>query len=329
MTTRVTKNNHCEVVNPMTAKVILNPYAGRWKALKMQNVVKSELSNAGIDFEFVVTDQPGHGTELAAEAVRDGFSPIISAGGDGSISEVVNGIVQETLSRGSSSPVPLGIMPLGSANDLVVNLGLPINLPEAARVIATGNIRMIDIGEVKAWDKNKQNFSSHYFDNNSAIGLEPSITLIQQRIKWLHGPLRYLLATLIGVIKNPQWTMSLEWDNGSYQGPATLVTVGNNPLTGGLFYMTPHADPADGLLTFVYGAVKTRRQILQILPRTMKSGEDNYVEHPSINELHITRLSIQTDQPTPVHADGEIMLSDAHFIEYRILPFFLPVLVTP
>lgn len=311
----------------MTAKVILNPYAGRWKALKSLDLIKSELSNAGVDHELVVTECPGHGTELAAEAVRAGFSPIISAGGDGSISEVVNGIVRETLSKESTQPIPLGILPLGSANDLVVNLKLPITLPEAARIIAAGRTRCIDIGEVKAWDKDKSKTSSRFFDNNSAIGLEPSITLIQQQIQWLHGPMRYLLATLLGVLKNPQWTMQLEWDNGNYKGAATLVTIGNNPLTGGLFYMTPHADPSDGLLTFVYGAIKKRGQILQILPRTMKTGADSYVEHPLITELNCTWLRIHADQPTPVHADGEILLSEAHYIEYRLLPSCLHVLV--
>jgi diacylglycerol kinase family enzyme len=127
-------------------------------------------------------------------------------------------------------------------------------------------------------------------------------------------------------MKNPQWTMQLEWDDGRYQGAATLVTIGNNPLTGGLFYMTPHADPSDGLLTFVFGAIKTRRQILQILPRTMKTGADSYVEHPLIKEFNSTWLRIHADQPTPVHADGEIMLTDAHFIRYRVLPNYLPVL---
>lgn len=311
----------------MAAKVILNPYAGRWKALKMQEVVKSELKNAGIDYEFVVTERPTHGTELAAEAVKAGFSPIISAGGDGSISEVVNGMMRGALLVGSYASVPpLGIMPLGSANDLVVNLGLPTPLTDAAKVIAQGVTRKIDLGEVRASNGVDKVVHTRFFDNNSAIGLEPSITLIQQRIKFLGGPLRYLLATLIGVMKNPQWTMNLEWDGGSYQGPATLVTVGNNPLTGGLFYMTPHADPGDGLLTMVYGAVKTRRGILQILPRTMKTGADSYVEHPAITEINITKLRIVTDQPTPVHADGEIMLSNASIIEYRVLPNILPVL---
>ncbi len=91
--------------------------------------------------------------------------------------------------------------------------------------------------------------------------------------------MRYLVATLRGVSQNPQWSMQLEWEGGSYAGPVTLVTVGNHVRTGGLFYMTPHADAFDGLLTFVYGFMPTRWQILSLLPRTMKPGAGSYVEH--------------------------------------------------
>ena len=104
------------------------------------------------------------------------------------------------------------------------------------------------LGRVK-----EDNPKKRYFDNNSAIGLEPCITLIQQRISWLRGSIRYVVAALVGVAKNPQWNMHLQWEDGEYNGPATLVTAGNNPLTGGVFYMAPHADPFDGKLNCVYG----------------------------------------------------------------------------
>ena len=311
----------------MTAKVILNPYAGRWKALQQKDKVEAALQAAGITYNLVMTESPGHGTDLAAQAVQEGYSPIIACGGDGSISEVVNGMVKATQAAGLERPVPLGIFPLGSANDLVINLGLPLDLDKSAQAIAGGKTRLVDLGEVTAYSLSGEIVRTRYFDNNSAIGLEPSVTLIQQRIKWLRGTLRYLLATLIGVIKNPQWTMRLEWDDGSYEGPVTLVTIGNNPLTGGLFYMTPHADPCDGKLTFVYGALSTRRQILRILPRTMKTGPGSYVEHPSIHEVNCTWLRIRSDQPTPLHADGEILFDGTRQIDYRVLPLYFPILV--
>jgi diacylglycerol kinase (ATP) len=301
----------------MTAKVILNPYAGRWLALQRRDEAEAALRAAGVAYELVLTEHPGHGIELAEQAAREGFSPIISAGGDGSISEVVNGIGKAADRSPEANWIPFGVLPLGSANDFVDNFDLPRDLLGAARVIASGRTRKIDLGQV----------NGRYFDNNAAVGLEPFITLIQQRITRLRGVLRYLIATLMGVSRNPQWTMHLEWDEGEYSGPVTLVTVGNLPRTGGIFYTTPHADPFDGKLTFVYGYMATRGQILRLLPRTMKPAEGNYVEHPSIHEVHASWLRIRSDQPTPAHADGEIFSPAIHELEYRLCPARLPVLL--
>jgi diacylglycerol kinase (ATP) len=313
----------------MKISVIYNPYAGRWNAQKRLPEVTAALQAAGLNYQIVMTKGPGDATELAMKAVQEGCDAVIAAGGDGTISEVVNGLCKASLEKENGAALkpagiqtPLGILPLGSANDLVVNLGLPRDIPSAVAVLAELKKRTIDLGYVSYGPSH----SSHFFDNNSAIGLEPSITLIQQKITFLHGSLRYLLATLIGVMRNPQWNMQLEWDGGSYQGPATLVTVGNCPVTGGLFYMTPHADPADGKLTFVHGYMRTRLDILRLLPRTMKPGAGSYVEHPSIHEVHSTWLRIHCDQPTPLHADGEIQTDATQDIEYRILPAALSVL---
>ncbi len=310
----------------MPTKVILNPYAGRWKGLQKREEIENALKSAGINFDLVMTEAPNHGTELAHQAVINGFSPIISAGGDGSVSEVMNGIVNAAQELGTE-PTPLGVLPLGSANDLMVNLQIPTNIPDAVKVIAAGQTRKIDLGEVTAWDITGKNPKKTYFDNNSAIGLEPCITLIQQRISWLHGSLRYVVAALLGVLQNPQWKMHLEWEDGEYNGPATLVTAGNNPLTGGVFYMAPHADPFDGKLSCVFGSMTSRLQILRLLPTTMKSGAGNYVEHPAIHEINVSWLKIHTDQPTPLHADGEIQFEATQDIEYHILPAYLPILM--
>jgi diacylglycerol kinase (ATP) len=301
----------------MTAKVILNPYAGRWSALQRKPEVEEALRVAGVEFELVQTEYPGHGITLAAAAAQAGFSPIISAGGDGSVSEVVNELTQAT---GSGRLPALGVLPLRSANDLVDNLRLPKDLTTAARVISAGRTRLMDLNQVRLPHEQKLRFS----DNNAAIGLEPFITLIQQRMHSLRGVLRYLVATLKGVLANPSWTMYLEWDGGDYHGPSTLVTVGNCARTGGLFYMTPHADPFDGRLTFVYGFMATRLEILRL---TLKAGAGSYIEHPSIHEVHATWLLARTDQPTPAHADGEIMSESAHVVEYQVCPARLPVLM--
>jgi diacylglycerol kinase (ATP) len=307
----------------MPAIVILNPYAGRWKGQQKRGEFEIALKEAGVDYKLAITERPGHGSELAARAVREGFSPVIAAGGDGSISEVVNGMLQGVENFDELKSTPLGVLPLGTANDFCVNLHMPLDIPSATKVIANGQTRSIDLGEVRFGSENQ----TRYFDNNSAIGLEPSVTLIQQRIKRLRGVMRYLVATLIGVYHNPQWIMQIEWEGGRFNGMANLVTVGINPLTGGLFYMTPHADPYDGLLTFVYGSVPTRMKILSILPKTMKPGPGSYVEHPTIHEINSPWVKIHSETPTPLHADGEIQSETVQDLEYRVLPACLPVLM--
>lgn len=303
-------------------KVILNPYANRWKALERKNETETALKQAGLDFDLVITEYPRHGTELALKATQEGYTTIVSAGGDGSIHEVINGILQGMAAQPNNPKV--GVMPLGSANDLVVNLKLPLDLQEAARVIANGSVTWMDIGRVTYTQDDK--IHTEFFDNNSAIGLEPTITLIQQKIKVIRGTPRYILAALVGIMQNPQWTMHIQWEGGEYHGPATLVTIGNHPLTGGVFYMTPHANGFDGTLTFVFGAIPTRRKILTIFPETMKKDSGSFVERPEIHELNSPWIKIVTDQPTPLHTDGEIQSELVYEMEYSILPKALPIL---
>jgi ubiquinone/menaquinone biosynthesis C-methylase UbiE len=131
----------------------------------------------------------------------------------------------------------------------------------------------------------------------------------------------------MAVMRKPHWQAKLEWEGGSYTGMISLVTVGNTPLTGGLFYMTPNADPFDGKLTFVYGYMPTRRKILQLLPRTMKPGAGSYVEHPDIHQIHSSWLKIEVETGTPVHADGEIQSKNERQFYYRVRPACIPVLL--
>jgi diacylglycerol kinase (ATP) len=296
----------------MPAKLILNPYAARWEAGQRQAAAEQALRNAGIEFETAVSNAPGDCLRLAAEAAGQGFDPVIAAGGDGTINEVVNGLMQ----AGGKLP-RFGILPLGTANDMVVNLGMPTALDSAAAIIAKGRTRQIDLCQV----------NERYFVNNAGIGLEPYVTTIQQRMTRVKGILRYLLATLTAIMHNPQWRMQLEWDDGSYAGPCSLVSIGNSPLTGGVFYTVPHADPFDGKLTFVYGYLPNRLKILAVLPKTMKPGEGNYVEHPAIHEVHATWLRVHVEPESPAHADGELFTYGIRDLEYRIHPGQLPLLI--
>lgn len=300
----------------MTAKVILNPYSNRWNAQARWPQVEEALKNAGITYDSVISEFKGNIVDLAEQAAHEGFSPLIIAGGDGSIGDTVNGLAQAADSF--DKPLgPLGIMPVGSANDLVHTLGIPLDLNEAAHTIAKGNTTTIDVCQL----------NDRYFVNNSAIGLEPYVTTKQEKITWIKGIARYLVAAVQAIMDKREWAASIEWDDGSYEGPISLASVGNAALTGGVFYMTPHADPYDGKLTFVYGYRPTRLGMFQALPRTMKPDEGSYVEMDGIHEMDCTYVSIRLEQPCPAHADGELLGDWGQEYEYRIFPKRLNIIV--
>jgi diacylglycerol kinase (ATP) len=298
----------------MTAKVILNPFSGRGDALKRLDEMKAALTAAGVVYDLALTERPNHAIELAQQAVAQGYSPIVAAGGDGLLNEVINGVA---MAAGEDGWPPFGVLPLGTANDLVANLGMSTSLTEAAQVIARGEVRRMDMGRV----------NGRVFLNNAGLGLESYISVIQNRLTWAKGIVRYLTATLMGIAQNPQWCMHLQWDDGEYNGPVTLVSIGNAPRTGGIFYTVPHADPFDGKLTFVYGHIATRLEILRTLPRTMKPDVGSYVEHPAVHEVHATWLKVRAESPTPMHADGEIVSEAVQELFYQVLPRKLPVLI--
>ena len=299
----------------MPAKVILNPYAARWEALKRRPEAEAALKGAGVDYELVVSDYAGHGIELAAQAALEGCNPIIAAGGDSTYNEVVNGLVNAA-GKGKVNAA-FGILPMGTANDLADNLNIPKDLTAAAEIIAAGHTRRLDVCQV----------NERCFINNSGIGLETTVTVIQMGMKRVQGVVRYLLATLVAIYRNPQWRMDIEWDGGEYHGPVTLVSVGNNPRTGGIFYTVPNASPYDGKLSFVYGSISTRGEILRTLPKIMKPGEGNYTEHPQIHEEHCTWLRIHAEPTTPVHADGEVFDLAIQDVEFRVHPGRVPILL--
>ncbi|MGD8732568.1 MAG: diacylglycerol kinase family lipid kinase [Anaerolineales bacterium] len=293
----------------MSGLIILNPYANRWEAAKQKAPLLKACDELDLGFDCIETKKPLEAIEIARKAASEGISPIIAAGGDGTIGEVLNGLFAFGSAEGS---IPFGIIPLGTANDLVTNLGHPKTLQESIQLIKNGKTRRIDVGKVNDW----------VFANNSAVGLEPIVSQYNIRMTWSRGIIRYLLAALRAIWGKPRWNVKMEWDDGKYEGPVSLVSVGNGPLTGGLFRMAPGAKLDDGALTFVHGYAPTRQKMLTLLPRAI-SGD--YVNDPAIHQHHTTKLRIITEPSSPLQTDGEIRTDAATIFEYEVLPAALEI----
>lgn len=299
----------------MTAKVILNPYSNRWNSHKRWPEAESGLKAAGVDFEMVVSQKKGQIVDLAEQAVREAFSPIIVAGGDGSIGDAANGLMRAARATRGALP-PLAIMPTGSANDIAYALGLPTDLNEAGKVIAAGKTKAMDLGKL----------NDRYFVNNSAAGLEPYVTIKHEKIQWIKGMARYLVAAVEAIMEKPEWHADVKWDDDAYKGKISLISIGNGRRTGG-FFMTPHADPFDGKLTLAFGYRATRLGLFQALPRAFNEDKGSYVEMEGMREVQASRISVHLDKPSPAHTDGELLPAWIQDFEYEIHPQCLKVIV--
>ena len=292
-------------------KVILNPFGGRWDKQKKINNVEQALRAANLNYELDLTEAPGHGVELARQAAREGWPAVVAGGGDGTINEIVNGLIQAA-DEGHVSQ--LGILPIGTANDLAAMLDLPRDIGVVCQRIGQANTRLLDVGQV----------NGHYFINNSAVGLEPVVTMVHEKMRWLKGDVRYVAAAVKGILGATPWAMRLSWDDGTYDGEVVLVSVGNSRRTGGAFYMTPQAELDDGLLDFVYARQMNRWQLFKLLPKTFKG---THIHHELVTYAQTQSLSITCSPPSPIQADGEVIDKSAAEINYRIIPAKLSVIV--
>jgi diacylglycerol kinase (ATP) len=292
------------------AKIIVNPYAGRWKGQRSVPSVEAALREAGVDYDLVCTAGPDQAIELAREAALGGYRPVVAAGGDGTIGEVVNGLMQ---AAGDQIAGPLSIIPLGSANDFIQTLGTPADIRGACQLLRTGGVRTIDVGRV----------NERYFINDVGVGFEPQVTLESRKIKWLRGTLIYLVAVLRAVRDPIQAHMTIEWDDGHrVSRPILLVSVANGRCTGG-FWLTPHAELDDGELDFIFADALSRLQILRFLPEVMRR---THLDKDPVTYGRTRHIIITPDDPLPVVADGEIMTTEAHRLEIEVLPGRMQVL---
>lgn len=295
----------------MKVKVILNPYANRWRAKSQLADVAQALTAVSLVHDIVSTSKPGQAVDLAFEAAQSGYDAVIAAGGDGTISEVINGLMRAAQ---DGPTLPFGILPLGTANDFSDLAGLPRALSACAALIAAGQTRQVDVGQV----------NGRFFINNSAVAMEPMVTLENIKMTRLSGELRYVVALIRAIVKMRAWQMQIKWEGGGYDGPAYLLSVCNGPRTGG-FYMAPGAEIDDGLFDFVFAPEVSKLTVIGVLLRLFRR---THIFHPAVTYQKSSWLELTSNPGTPLHADGELITEAATAVSYQILPGKLTLLTS-
>jgi diacylglycerol kinase (ATP) len=310
-------------------KLILNPLADRGCAHEIAHSLRGQIGalaahhapqGAPYQIDWVETESAGHATDLAAQAVEEGYDIIVAAGGDGTVHEVVNGLMQAD----AQTRPTLAILPVGSGNDFAHNIGLPDDPAEAVKRLFEGSVKMVDIG--RATDGTGR---SEYWDNTLGAGFGGAMTIISRQITRIRGFAMYLASVFVTIAsRHAAPHMRIQVDGRpTIDQPVTLLSIGNGPREGGGFPVLPHARPDDGVLDWVCVRKIGRLTMLRILPVVMAAKHLSWKQVTHGTGKHIV---IDADQEMPIHLDGEIFASwedDVRHLEIEVLPAALRVLV--
>jgi YegS/Rv2252/BmrU family lipid kinase len=299
-------------------QLIFNPMADRGRSGQRASDLRALLADHG-GVEWHGTEYPAHASEIAAQAADRGFETVVALGGDGTVHEVVNGLMRIPPERRPR----LGIVPIGSGNDFAYAVGLPLNPEQAVQRLFAGGERRADVALIRDGSGR-----SEYFNNTAGIGFDGAINIRTRKVKFVTGFLMYLTGTLQSIALNfdaPH--LRVEYDGGTLDQRLLMLTVGNGPREGGGFVTTPAAKVDDGLLDFVYIAPVSRLRLLQLLPKVMNA---THVREPDVHLATTTRLAITSDRALPIHIDGELFApyeANVTRVEIEVIPAALRVVV--
>ncbi len=291
--------------------VIYNPAAGRGRAKKK---IDDTRRWAGPDAMLMPTEGPGHAIELGRSAADAGFDKVIAAGGDGTVHEVANGLLQS-----DCAAVTFGVWPLGSSNDYAFALGLHEWLARRGDGFRLERFRA-DVGRVRIPGHER------FFVNGAGFGFNGMVAHEARGIRRLRGTALYSLAFVRSMIWHYRTPIRKTlFDEIAVEGPTLSVSVGLGICEGG-FPIAPKASLDDGLFDTLHVSDMNRRQMIRYLPSFMRGRVPTHL--PCLTERLCRTVRSEGDETICIHADGEIVCdrsAGVRDVEMELLPGRLSV----
>jgi len=270
--------------------VIYNPAAGRGKAEKLLNELRAEL---GGEIELRPSREPGHAVELAREAAEEGFARVVAAGGDGTVHEVANGVLQS-----ERRDIVFSVWPIGSANDYAYSLGMDVWWKRRHERLPT-EILTVDVGRVVAGDRER------FVICCLGVGFNGMVTIEARKTHWLAGMPLYAWAFLKAMVKHfATPTMTISFDDREVTTPTLALSVLNGQREGN-FPLRPAAKLDDGLFDYMHATRLKRGHLIRYLP-AMATGRLPE-KHRLVQLGRAKRIEVRSEASLCVHADGEFV----------------------
>jgi YegS/Rv2252/BmrU family lipid kinase len=298
-------------------KLIFNPHSDRGRSWDKAATIQPILNRWG-GGAWSSTEYPTHATELAEQAAREGYDVVAAIGGDGTVHEVVNGLMRVPRDQ---RPL-LGVVPIGSGNDFGSSIGILANTEAAMERIFTGEPRTIDIGEIRDGSGRIE-----YWDNTLGVGFDATVTIYSYQITIVQGFIMYLWAVIQTIFRKldaPK--MQFKSDSEEFADEVLMFVACNGPREGGGFFVAPEAVPDDGILHYAMIKKVSKAKMFRLIPEVMNGT------HPRFDDVKMgafKELSLISEKPLTIHMDGEIFAgftSDVTEAHLRVLPGELQVI---
>ncbi|MBA4420401.1 MAG: hypothetical protein C0391_04570 [Anaerolinea sp.] len=301
--------------------IIINPISGRGSGLRHKDLLENFVKEHKLNYELVVSERPGHALELAREAVINGFDVIVSAGGDGTANEVLNGILESN--SAAKRAVSMAVIPVGRGNDFAYSMGVPIDFDAACqKLLDPAHGKHVDVGKVVGGNFPK----GRYFGNGVGIGFDAVVGFEAVKLKFLTGFPSYIVAALktIFLYYKPA-KLSVQLDDALLEGKYLMVSIMNGIRMGGGFYMAPNGSPTDGKFTL---CVVNDMGKLATFPMIMKFMKGSQADDPQVKMLSSTHVKVKAlSGSIPCHADGETVCENGTTVEVELVPAAIHMLV--
>ncbi len=283
--------------------VIINPLSGK-SALRAQRLyLWKTLQARHIPFDFQVTRYAGHAEEIARTFVEDcGYRRLLVLGGDGTLSEVVNGIMHAGITDEERKKVTLSIVPRGTGNDYAKYWGLTTDYKKAIERFLCGQPRTIDIGRLEYTDN--EDVYDRYFINSVGFGVDALCCVKADRLKERFGSrkLNYVIGLVLAIKEQPAHAVTLYADDKKvWQDRLFTMNIGIGPYSGGGIRQNPLADPTDGIFHAMCARKPSAAEVRNAL-RHLKDGSLTSLDF--IHTFPGKEVRLETEQTFCFETDG-------------------------
>ena len=299
-----------EIYSVKRVHILVNPFAGRKKGRDLSSLLASDLNQSGIKTVVHFTKYVNHAEELVNKLELEENDVLMSVGGDGTISEIITGLLKRKDSF--SSKIPLSIVPAGSGNSQANDMQITDYL-DALQRLSSGRLRKMDVGKVTFFNGDQKQV--RYTHNLVGWGLGVDANILAEKMRFL-GPMRYDIGSLMSIIRGKVRKAKCYIDGNLIDSSFIILLIQNTKTGGDRLTLAPMAHVDDGKMDLGVIYHISRFQVLKLFNQLKASG--SHVWNPNVEYYRFKNLIIETDEPTAINVDGENLGTTP--LEVNVLP---------